>query len=719
MVSCETPEYEARLVRLVHADESPSGPGRKTIAVGSSIEGTYPGRIQTARTGSSVVVQPVRPLGLESVSIQLWVWPTTPQAGRDQLLMRVGAPTEGGFTLSIAPEGDLCLVAGDDRERSVLRTRNPLATRRWYFVGATFDAGSRRGTVTQKPVCRRSGTDRVTISGELGGSEMQAVDGPIVMAGGTLNGKLAQPRIYGRALALEELERLAEGADPATVAAHALVAAWDFALDVQSVRVIDVSGHGLHGSAVNMPARAVTDHTWTGEEIDPRAASSGYGAIHFHDDDLEDAGWEPDIVVELEPGIRSGVYAAQLESGDETEFIPFVVVAPRGAPSASTALLLPTFTYQAYANERGVLDPVLEQVAWQARVFQTPAERALLARPDLGISLYDRHFDGSACFYASRLRPSTVLRPSARYALSGAPRNLAADLYLVDWLETLAFDHDILTDEILHAEGASLLEGYRVLISGSHPEYWSWSMLEAVSSFLEAGGRLMYLGGNGFYWVTSVHPDCPHMIEVRRGLGRRPRWGQEPGEGHHSSTGEPSGLWHDRGRPPHGLVGVGYTAEGRGGPAAGYTRLPDSFDERARFVFEGIGRDEVIGEFGLVESGVAGDEIDRSDTLLGTPPHALLLASSQGRHGDFVRLFDPYLLDEAAETGVDFGGRANPWVRADMVFFETDAGGAVFSVGSINWSGGLSHAGYENNVSQITENVLRRFLEPEPFRVPR
>ena len=29
----------------------------------------------------------------------------------------------------------------------------------------------------------------------------------------------------------------------------------------------------------------------------------------------------------------------------------------------------------------------------------------------------------------------------------------------------------------------------------------------------------------------------------------------------------------------------------------------------------------------------------------------------------------------------------------------------MFSVGSINWLGSLSHNGYENNVSTITENV--------------
>ena len=45
-------------------------------------------------------------------------------------------------------------------------------------------------------------------------------------------------------------------------------------------------------------------------------------------------------------------------------------------------------------------------------------------------------------------------------------------------------------------------------------------------------------------------------------------------------------------------------------------------------------------------------------------------------------------------------------------------GGAVFSTGSIAWAGSLAHNGYDNNVARITENVVRRFLDPRPFDPP-
>jgi hypothetical protein len=45
---------------------------------------------------------------------------------------------------------------------------------------------------------------------------------------------------------------------------------------------------------------------------------------------------------------------------------------------------------------------------------------------------------------------------------------------------------------------------------------------------------------------------------------------------------------------------------------------------------------------------------------------------------------------------------------AEMVLFETPSGGQVFSVGSINYVASLP---VDPAVSQITVNVLRRFLQ--------
>ena len=144
-----------------------------------------------------------------------------------------------------------------------------------------------------------------------------------------------------------------------------------------------------------------------------------------------------------------------------------------------------------------------------------------------------------------------------------------------------------------------------------------------------------------------------------------------------------------------------------------YRRTPESLDPRASFIFEGIGRDELIGTFGIQGGGASGSEIDATDPRLGTPRHALVVARSEGHSADTWLVPDETGFHHSAMDGVQ-----NPDIRADMTFFETPSGGAVFSTGSIAWGASLPHAGWQNNVATVTGNVLNRFLDPEPFAMP-
>ena len=53
--------------------------------------------------------------------------------------------------------------------------------------------------------------------------------------------------------------------------------------------------------------------------------------------------------------------------------------------------------------------------------------------------------------------------------------------------------------------------------------------------------------------------------------------------------------------------------------------------------------------------------------------------------------------------------------QADLVFFETPKGGAMFSTGSITWMSSAPEKKYDNDAAKITHNVLQRFLNPKPF----
>ena len=144
-------------------------------------------------------------------------------------------------------------------------------------------------------------------------------------------------------------------------------------------------------------------------------------------------------------------------------------------------------------------------------------------------------------------------------------------------------------------------------------------------------------------------------------------------------TGEPGGLWRFRGLPPQRYFGVGFTAQGFDKDSP-YKRMPGSFDPRAAFIFEGIGADEVIGDFPslALDEGAAGQELDRVDYALGSPAHTLILAQSFG-HSDAYQ----QVVEEVNTSDSKQGGSVNPLVHADLAFLEYPNGGAVFSTGSI------------------------------------
>lgn len=729
MVSCELPAYRADIVRLIHGDPNPRGPGFKERPAETSVSGEYPGRKQPIHTGSYVIVSDsprLRQLG--SFTLEAWIYPTTPRKEVQGILTKWSAATGTGYGLFIDEGGDLALWLGDkDGRVERIRSGKSLRASDWYFVAATYDAKSGKVGLHQEPVTARPLDDSRVVSeystqirtvGEsdaafLMAGYWQRSDSGKAVVGGHFNGKIDSPRLFGRALNRDEVESLKRGAPPTDLGA-ALVAAWDFAPDSSSRKIADTSSHALHGQTVNLPTRAMTGHNWTGNEANFTRAPNEYGAIHFHDDDLDDAGWDVDFELVVPASLKSGVYAARLRSGDREDYIPFFVRPRKGTASARIAFLAPTNSYLAYGNEHLMDDPKIQAMLVGSGIsYPAQAQDKYIIEHGLH-SLYDRHTDGSGVCYSSRLRPVVTMRPKYNTQVlavgRGAPHQLNADLHLLNWMEAKGHEVDVITDEDLHFEGADLLAPYKVLVTGTHPEYTSGPMLSALETYSGNGGRLMYLGGNGFYWVTSIGAEFPHFIEVRRWGGTRP-WEAAPGEYHHNTTGELGGIWRLRGKAPQKLVGVGFTAQGidRNAP---YRRQPGSFDPRAAFIFEGIGADEIIGDFEslVMNHGAAGFEMDRLDYSLGTPPHALLLASSSGYSNSYQHVIEEVLIANSGQ-----GGSVNPQVKADIVYFESPNGGAVFSVGSISWCGCLSFNNYDNNVSRITDNVLRRFTSDDPL----
>jgi N,N-dimethylformamidase len=718
-VTCEEAgTYRAQLVRLINGDTNPAGPGFKEEELDAELNGEYEGRFQPTDAGSCVVVEDGGRLALRGAfTLHAFVMPTTPGKPGQGILGRFATGSETGYALAIEESGLALRVGGETVETGV-----PFYPWCWYSVAATFDGGTVRLYARSVangvnsllspivPIVGEASVEAsVTAAPEDAGTPF-TIGGLAREAGSSwvdshFNGKVDRPSVWGRALSEAELDALTAGGEPSP---EDLLAAWDFSDGIPTDRVADRSPNGLDGVCVNFPARGMTGWNWEGVEEVWRHAPEQYGAIHFHEDDLEDCRWETDFTWTVPADLRSGVYAVRLTQGEAEDWVPFFVLPPRGRATAKALFLVPTASYLAYANDHLVHDiPVIQPIVGHTSVI-AEQDFYLYARSELGLSTYDSHVDGSGVHFSSALRPIMNMRPKFRHT-TGTVWQFPADLHLVDWLDAMQIEYDVATDRELHEEGAALLERYNVVFTGSHPEYYSRDMLDAWEAYLAGGGRGMYLGSNGFYWIIAWHPDKPGLMEVRKGEYGSRAWQARPGEYWLQLNGERSGIWRGRARPPQKLFGTGFTAEGFD-HSSYYVQMPDARDPACAFIVEGIEPDERIGDFGLAGGGAAGYELDRYDLLLGTPPATRLLAYSEGHSDNY-----PHVVEEIFFNFPGMGGTADFQVRADITYFTTKSGGGVFSTSSISWCGSLAHNGYDNNVSRMTANVLRRFMEDEPL----
>ncbi len=216
-------------------------------------------------------------------------------------------------------------------------------------------------------------------------------------------------------------------------------------------------------------------HTSTGETVTSVLMASGNVQS-----ELERCGYQPwrngcgwpvgaELVVPA--GWRSGIYSARLRAPNGDAFhIPFIVN-PSPAARSRVAVIANTNTWLAYER-------------WG------------------GLRKYTKGtIPGAPRF--SYLKPLPGASPIGETA---SHHHLTrAELWILGWLDAEAYSPDVYTDIDLH--DGSFLDHYRVLVVGTHPEYWTAEMFDKLESFLDQGGHLLYLGGNGLFETATYTVD--------------------------------------------------------------------------------------------------------------------------------------------------------------------------------------------------------------------
>ena len=731
--------YEADLVRVINGDsQSRYKDTFKVEAVDAPFSSKYEGIEQPMNLGSYVHVEKTGALDkLQSFTVAAWIYPTfdpteyeppdldnidpffpptlnIAASVKNQTIVSRFDNTNGtGWALRLNEKFQLEFAVGiGDSQVQTFPVPHAARTWDWAYVAVSYDATKQIVTVhlREKPY---SPGDQFTARNLVADGKLSSVrhGGPLRIAAvrsgqGAANAKSEKPadvftgriqdvRIADRILSAEEIDALSAEDAPQSLT-KSLVVNFDFGKEVDSTRAVDVSASKLEGVVVNLPERGVRGRFWNGSTIQWVDDPDQYDAITFYPDDLYNAEWKTDFSYKVPIGLPSGIYAARLKQQGFTEYITFFVAAPKNKPTARLAVWLSDYNYIAYANITVAALASKNYPGHNLNDVDTDFYKRHLEYATCGV--YNAHVDGRNFIYGSRLRPDLHMKPG------GFVYNFVADTHITAFLEHEGIEYDIITDELVDAEGSELLEQYQCVISSTHHEYVPSKFMDHVAQFTARGNRFIYIGANAWFWSVDGHPQLPGVVESRNFSDIADRY---------LTSGTRGGLMVEAGYHTGPVFGVETSAMIFNGSSP-YKKLDTAKNPRAAWIFEGTTEGNLFGDYGIdkVHGAAAGFEIDRFNAGNGTPRHALQLATSEPLR---PTIEDVKLLQLPLNIAYHPPKDPKPWGQADVVFFETANGGAMFSTGSIVWISSSLEDDFNNDIAQITRNVVKRFLDPTPF----
>ena len=349
-VSCGQPTFRSKVLRLLAGFDHPDAPPVAHQLIQGIPQQLHQGKLQFSRTGSFIRIPSWGGAGLghvDSLSISFWCQATLPEgANHEQFLFSsLDHETSSGFACFLDESGSLgARLGGSTKIQDVLFSIK-LSRYQWFHVTLSIDRMTRKVQLSTQAKSTDIGQASFLLQQEqmLADVARVACTKPLIIASdsseihvashpvqsGTFNGKIDGFKI--ETISNGTVETLLD---------------LDFSFDIPTDQVRDVSDNHHHGTLINAPARAVTGHDWDASLNDWTRASCGYGAIHFHDDDLDDAGWEPSFELQVPPKLRSGCYGVHVDDGVTQDITPFFVRPDLNIEAPPpVALIMPTFTY--------------------------------------------------------------------------------------------------------------------------------------------------------------------------------------------------------------------------------------------------------------------------------------------------------------------------------------------------------------------------------------
>jgi N,N-dimethylformamidase beta subunit-like, C-terminal len=378
------------------------------------------------------------------------------------------------------------------------------------------------------------------------------------------------------------------------------------------------------------------------------------------------AGWTRSFPFRIPEDWRSGIYSARLSNAVGGYSHIAFVVKPRPSRRSGLAVLANVNTWLAYNRWGGK-----GKYSHAGRVSFLRPNRS--TKPTVELREDETNRDLTTGFSESPVKVGTISNPL---------HLTRGELWILGFLELIGRSPDVYTDIDFH-NGVIREGGYKVLVLSTHPEYWTETMYSNLRTFLDEGGSLLYLGGNGIYERGRYVSDQQGM-EFGRGTDRE------------SDASFNRSLFRMIGLPERALLGVGTEAcKVYGSPY----RLAE--EATGHDVFRGI-PERNLREFGgqglntgceQCNGAASAWEVDTRNAAGRAIPSGCRATDETVPRGGGPPV-DPTLLAVAR----DANGKG-----AEMVFYDHPGRGFVFSVGSITFGGSLV---VDFTLSTIVGNVV-------------
>ncbi len=446
------------------------------------------------------------------------------------------------------------------------------------------------------------------------------------------------------------------------------------------------------------------------------------------DADANGCGWAPSITLIVPEAWRSGFFHVTMRAhgAPADRAVGHACFVVRAAAARGRALLVvATNTYNAYNSWGGrSLYTGGKQVS-----FRRPFGRGLIERPET-----ERDDRKSRPTYRGE-EPDVDGNAYQEYrfrlgypGFMGSTGWFTYERRFVEWAERagMAFDYAISSDL---ADHPGVLDGYDVVVSAGHDEYWSSRQRDAIEGFVRDGGNHLSMSGNTIFWQVRLADSGDTMVCHKYSAHETDPVMADP-----STTHLMTGMWSDPvvGRPETAFLGAGsawglYARFGQATPR-GSGAFTVYRDDHWLFAGTGLRYGDLLGAAdGVVGYETVGCRITFDDHQLpiaaggdGTPADIEVVAftpSSNLRMGEYPASIAA--LDDQGD--LDFvASRLAGRVDADSIArfrhgnavmvvcrpFGAD-GGEVVTIGSTDWVFGLG----DPMVGQVTRNALEHCLD--------